>query len=97
MMFIHKVPLLCLVLSSTTLVYTLPLASSDPVVNLGYTQYQGTPLIDGVTQWLGMRYAAPPVGDLRFRAPRDPIPNPTLQIANKARLLRTSQLPTTIN
>ncbi|KAK8075012.1 cholinesterase [Apiospora hydei] len=27
---------------------------------------------DGTTRWLGMRYAAPPVGDLRFEAPQDP-------------------------
>lgn len=44
----------------------------DPTVDVGYTSYSGTALGNGVTQWLGMRYAAPPVGDLRFRAPMDP-------------------------
>lgn len=44
----------------------------DPTVELGYTSYSGTSLSNGVTQWLGMRYAAPPLDDLRFRAPVDP-------------------------
>ncbi|KAI1767547.1 alpha/beta-hydrolase [Hypoxylon sp. FL1150] len=43
-------------------------------VNLGYAQYQGS-LVGtggGVAQYLGMRYAAPPTGDRRWRAPVDP-------------------------
>ena len=43
-----------------------------PVVTTAPGKYAGTPLPNGVTQWLGIRYAAPPVGDLRFRAPKDP-------------------------
>jgi hypothetical protein len=35
-------------------------------------QYEGTALSNGITQWLGMRFAAPPVGDLRFAPPQDP-------------------------
>jgi hypothetical protein len=42
------------------------------LVDLGYAQYQGVPLEAGVNQFLGMRYAAAPLGDLRFRAPEDP-------------------------
>lgn len=58
--------------------------SSIPLtVDLGYSKYQGSNVENGVTQWLGIRYAAAPVGDLRFRAPRDPTANTTLQIANK--------------
>jgi carboxylesterase type B len=41
-------------------------------VALAYGEYIGQPLINGITQWLGMRYAAPPVGDLRFKPPQDP-------------------------
>lgn len=41
-------------------------------VDLGYTQYQGAMLPSGINQWLGMRYAAPPLGELRFKAPQDP-------------------------
>ncbi|PLB44716.1 putative triacylglycerol lipase [Aspergillus steynii IBT 23096] len=42
------------------------------VVDLGYTRYKGQALPNGIVQWLGMRYAAPPVGPLRFSAPQDP-------------------------
>jgi hypothetical protein len=42
------------------------------VVDLGYASYRGQSLDNGVSHWLGMRYAAPPVGDLRFAAPQDP-------------------------
>lgn len=44
----------------------------QPLVNLNYTSYRGTALGNGVSQWLGIRYAAAPVGDLRFAAPQDP-------------------------
>ncbi|KAF4967008.1 hypothetical protein FSARC_5380 [Fusarium sarcochroum] len=44
-----------------------------PVVGLAYGKYKGKDLGNGVTQWLGMRYAAPPVGDLRFMPPQDPV------------------------
>ena len=56
-----------------------------PLVDLGYTRYQGTPLKNGDTQWLGMRYAAPPLGDLRFRVAKDPLPNSTIQMASEVR------------
>jgi len=42
-----------------------------PVVDLGYSQYQGI-YGDQVNSWLGMRYAQPPLGDLRFKAPQEP-------------------------
>ncbi|KAL4789756.1 Alpha/Beta hydrolase protein [Aspergillus venezuelensis] len=41
------------------------------IVDLGYSKYQGTALPSGVSQFLGMRYADPPVGDWRWRAPRN--------------------------
>jgi hypothetical protein len=41
-------------------------------VDLASVSYIGTPLENGLTQWMGMRYAAPPVGDLRFMPPEDP-------------------------
>lgn len=50
-------------------------ASSLPrsgIVDLGYSQYQGISLHNGVDEFLGMRYARAPVGELRFRAPQDP-------------------------
>ena len=54
----------------------------DPLVDLGYVKYQGSALPNGVSQWLGLRFAAPPVGDLRFSAPADPPSNDTVQIAD---------------
>ena len=56
-----------------------------PVVDLGYSRYQGVPLQNGVTQWLGIRYAAPPTGSLRFAAPQDPPHNGSLQMADQVR------------
>ncbi|KAK5129982.1 hypothetical protein LTR08_002575 [Meristemomyces frigidus] len=42
-------------------------------VDLGYSKYQGLDLEPaGVKQWLGIRFAAPPTGDLRWRAPQEP-------------------------
>ncbi|KAF2689760.1 alpha/beta-hydrolase [Lentithecium fluviatile CBS 122367] len=44
-----------------------------PRVHLGYATYEGTTLENGVQQFLGMRYAAAPLGGNRFRRPRDPL------------------------
>ncbi|KAM0720433.1 hypothetical protein Q7P37_004569 [Cladosporium fusiforme] len=49
--------------------------SVDPLVHLNYSSYAGTANSNGITQWLGLRYAAPPVGSLRFAAPEDPSPS----------------------
>lgn len=43
------------------------------IVETEYGQVQGLSR-DGIQQFLGMRYAAPPVGELRFQPPRDPEP-----------------------
>ncbi|CAG7945150.1 unnamed protein product [Penicillium nalgiovense] len=43
-----------------------------PTVDLGYSQYRGMSLTNGVDQYLGIRYAKAPLGDLRFRGPEDP-------------------------
>jgi hypothetical protein len=59
------------------------LCSQNITVNLGYSQYQGIAASDPlVLKWLGMRYAAPPVGDLRFRAPASPNATGGIQNAN---------------
>lgn len=60
----------------------LSLASASTVVDLGYAKYEGY-AYSGVTQWLGMRFAAPPVGDLRFAAPQDPLSVEGTQQATK--------------
>lgn len=58
---------------------------TSPTVDLGYATYKGTRLEAGVDQYLGIRYAQPPVGDLRFRAPRDPLPESIPQDAKEVR------------
>ncbi|KAL4977824.1 Alpha/Beta hydrolase protein [Aspergillus desertorum] len=47
-------------------------SARNAVIDLQYARYRGETLSNGVTQWLGIRYAAPPVGPLRFAAPQDP-------------------------
>jgi hypothetical protein len=53
------------------------------VVNLGYAKYQGQTLNNGISQWVGMRFAAPPVGDLRFKPAIDPHIEHSVQDATK--------------
>ncbi|KDR78758.1 hypothetical protein GALMADRAFT_137768 [Galerina marginata CBS 339.88] len=64
-------------------------AASTPasIVDLGYAKYQGTPIHDEInnasrTQFLGIRYASPPTGSARFRAPGFPASTPGVQLAN---------------
>ena len=56
-----------------------------PIVDLGYAKYQGTTFPGGIRQFVGMRYAAPPVGELRFAAPQDPLTEKRIIKANKVR------------
>lgn len=49
-----------------------PRQTTGPVIDLGYAKYEGIALTNGVNQYLSMRYAAAPLGDLRFRAPAPP-------------------------
>ncbi|KAJ5931129.1 hypothetical protein N7466_006622 [Penicillium verhagenii] len=46
--------------------------SRSGIVDLGYSEYQGITLDNGVDEFLGIRYARPPLDELRFRAPQDP-------------------------
>lgn len=62
---------------------------SDFFVDLGYSRYSGKSFKDGTSQWLGIRYAAPPVGNLRFAAPQDLLRNTTIQQA-----IEVSEAPT---
>lgn len=65
-----------LVIIIAVVAYVTVKAKKHPNLNvdLGYAQYKGLRTPNGIDKWLGMRYAAPPLGDLRFRAPQDPLP-----------------------
>ncbi|KPM41752.1 hypothetical protein AK830_g4796 [Neonectria ditissima] len=52
-----------------------------PVVDLGYSRYQGKYLSNDVSQFLGVRYAQSPTGDLRWRAPVEPKKTKRIQSA----------------
>ena len=56
---------------SPCLLWQPPLFRDEPQVDLGYTSYVGVKK-GSVNVFLGMRYAAPPTGDLRWRAPVEP-------------------------
>ncbi|KAI0313950.1 alpha/beta-hydrolase [Amylostereum chailletii] len=46
---------------------------SPKIIDLGYATYQSDLAYDnGVTSFLGIRFASPPTGDLRWKAPRAP-------------------------
>ncbi|KAG5292006.1 vacuolar triacylglycerol lipase [Histoplasma ohiense] len=57
--------------------------ATGSLVNLGYAKYRGVQNPGGITHWLGMRYAAPPLGNLRFAAPEEPVKERKQQHANK--------------
>ena len=46
-----------------------------PVVSLNYATFEGAST-GGVDSFLGIPYARPPVGDLRFRRPKPPLSSP---------------------
>jgi len=61
---------------ATAVLLTVPFAGAQtsPIVNLGYAQYQGAVnTANNISHFLGIRYAAAPLGDFRFRAPQPPV------------------------
>ena len=74
-------------LATAGLVVSVPASNqaSNTVVDLGYSKYQGSALSNGVSQYVGMRYAAAPLGNLRFRAPADPVTTTGIQDATTVR------------
>lgn len=69
------------VLASTAkLIAAAPRAVNSNTVTLDYGTYQGVTAF-GVSNYLGISYAAPPIGDLRWKAPQDPLPTSGIQPA----------------
>ncbi|KAF2183864.1 alpha/beta-hydrolase, partial [Zopfia rhizophila CBS 207.26] len=57
--------------------------ASDLIVDLKYAIYQGIKNEStGLNLWKGIRYAAPPIGDLRWKAPQTPAANRTVTPAS---------------
>ncbi|KAL6692872.1 alpha/beta-hydrolase [Trichoderma pleuroticola] len=72
--------------TQSLLVSTLLLSIAGAVqetVDVGYSVYKGQALPNGVSQWLGIRYAAPPLGELRFAPPQDPLRTEGIQDATQ--------------
>ena len=78
------------------LAHAAPATQTYPTidVDLDYTQYEGYKLPSGINQWLGMRYAAAPLGELRFKAPQDP-PKSGKTTAHEVRLCASIRRATT--
>ncbi|KAF8344962.1 alpha beta-hydrolase [Amanita rubescens] len=58
-------------------------STNVPIVDLGYAKYAGViNPTTGNSEFLGMRYAAPPTGSLRWRAPQPPASTSGVQFAN---------------
>lgn len=58
-----------------------PARSLGPEIDLGYTKVQGLSYPNGISQWLGVRYAQPPLGKLRFAEPQNVLEDSTTQMA----------------
>lgn len=75
---------------------TTATTATAPLIHLDYATYQGSRADGaGVDQFLGMRFAEPPLGDMRFRAPQVPAHEDQVQDATKVRHIyhATQQLP----
>ncbi|EPS94949.1 hypothetical protein FOMPIDRAFT_1169187 [Fomitopsis schrenkii] len=59
-------------------------SDSTPTVDLGYAQYRGAyDPNTNISSFLGIRYAQPPTGDLRWRAPQTPVTTAGIQEATR--------------
>ncbi|KAF8442075.1 Alpha/Beta hydrolase protein [Boletus edulis BED1] len=76
-----------LLISSALLVNTATATNANvatPIVDLGYARYQGQfDAQTNITSFLSIRYAAPPLDNLRFQAPQPPVPEPGIQPATQ--------------
>ncbi|KAJ7183623.1 Alpha/Beta hydrolase protein [Mycena filopes] len=72
-MFVPRHPLRKICSTAVAILCATGIAQSAPVIDLGYAQYQGTVSPANISHFLGIRFSAAPIGDLRFRAPQAPV------------------------
>lgn len=70
--------------SSVDEVEFVPVAAADLVRDLDQGSFAGFESEHGAAVWMALPYAAPPIGDLRWRAPRPPVPHNGVQEALNA-------------
>ncbi|GJJ13863.1 hypothetical protein Clacol_008120 [Clathrus columnatus] len=61
--------------------WSYPSVHAGPIVDLGYSIYEGTDLGNGQNQFIGVRFAAPPLGELRWKKPQPPLTTTGVQQA----------------
>ncbi|KAF2854997.1 alpha/beta-hydrolase [Plenodomus tracheiphilus IPT5] len=77
-----KIPFATALLAAGACATPAPQAAKAPTVDLGYAVYQGSyDANNSINVFKGIRYAAPPVGKLRFAAPQTPAKNRTTSAA----------------
>lgn len=70
--------------AALSLTHGVAAKTPGPIVDVGYSSFQGNAL-NGINEWLGVRYAAPPTKENRFKAPQPPQSTKKLQQADKVR------------
>ncbi|KAJ7108820.1 Alpha/Beta hydrolase protein [Mycena epipterygia] len=88
---IHKIAQIALVLQSAVLP-VFSSAESLNIVDTGYAKYRGNLSFPNTVAYLGIPYAEPPLGELRFRAP---LPLDTARVAKAAggQVVDTTEYP----
>ena len=70
--------------------------SGGPTVSLNYATFEGTS-IGGIDKFLGVPYARPPLGNLRFRRPQPPHSLPGTTLVSNLVLFRVPSQTGTFN
>ena len=76
----------------SVLAFTVPSGSQVNVVNAGYALYQGNRTLPNTVAYLGIPYAEPPLGNLRFRAPR-PLNTTRVGLESAGRVVDATEYP----
>jgi para-nitrobenzyl esterase len=74
--------MLKIILASSVLLFSGFLNAVEEPISLSHGQVSGLELDSGIQAFLGIPFAAPPVGDLRWKAPEPPTPWQGVQIAD---------------